>query len=106
MRCSPGLKMKHALRVCEKACPYSGNPLRGTIIISYTSGAFTAEVVDLESYVRWVTGGRGDAPKSVEEIAVRVATDMSAALEVPVRVSLRLLVNPGPQILRVSFRCN
>lgn len=106
MACEAGLRLRHTLRVREGACPYSKNPIRGKITIQYKTTGYALEVVDLERYVQWVTGGRDGAPMSAEEIAVRAARDLRAALDTPVSVRLVLLVNPGPQVLRVGYKCN
>ena len=94
--------IRHRLSVPVGACPFSRNPIRGWIEIRYAPAGKGLEVVSLYSYVLWCAGAGEGAPQSAEGIAARVAADCTAALGTPARVTLVLMVRPGPQRLVIE----
>jgi NADPH-dependent 7-cyano-7-deazaguanine reductase QueF len=90
--------MRHTLPLTVGACPVSGNPLSGRVSVSYASAGPVLEVVALLALLRDVERTAG----AVEPIASELATRCSRALGVPVAVSLRVDVMPGPQTLEVT----
>lgn len=92
----------HELRAPRGACPVSGNPLSGTVRISYAPVGCVLEVVALLDALAWAASGADGAPRSVEAMAHRLAAECGAAVGVPVVVVLDLVIRPGRQRLVVT----
>lgn len=92
----------HELPAPRGACPVSGNPLSGTVRISYDPADRTLEVVALLDTLRWAASGADGAPRSVEAMAVWLAKESAGAVGVRVAVVLDFIVRPGRQRLIVS----
>lgn len=93
----------HVLQVPRGACPVSGNPLSGTLTLTYTPAGRTIEVVSLFDAIAWACSGAPGAPRSVEELATWAAAESSAAVGGPVTLTADLLLRPGQQ--RLVVRC-
>ncbi len=98
-------RVEHVLAVPKGACPVSGNPLSGTLSLTYApksgpSGG-VLEAVSLYDTLNWACSGVPGAPRSVEELARFMARAASAALDVPVEARLDLVIRPGSQRLIV-----
>lgn len=64
-------QVTHVLDVPRGACPVSGNPLSGTLTLSYQPTDRVIEVVTLHAVLRWACSG-GDAPPPKRRGARRV----------------------------------
>jgi hypothetical protein len=95
-------RVEHVLRVPRGACPVSGNPLSGSLTISYDPAGLVLEVVSLDHALRWACSGAPGAPRSAEALAAWAATTARPAVGVPVRVRLDLTLRPGGQRLVVE----
>lgn len=93
----------HELPVRPGACPVSRNPLRGTLRICYAPAGLVAEVVTLFDAWAWAQSGADAAPKSAEQLAAWIGSEVATAVEVRVRAELDIVVNPGEQRLLVVF---
>jgi len=93
-------RVEHLLRVPSGACPFSRNPVFGLARLTYAPATLTLEVVALDRYMQDIVRPAPDHPRSVEALALRIATDASAAVNVPVTVDIVLLIRPW-QMLRV-----
>ncbi len=95
----------HTLHVPRGACPVSGNPLSGTITVSYHPIFCSLEAVSLHDALLWACSRAPTAPRSVESLATWMAGEAARAVGVPVVVDLDLIIRPGHQRLRVVAKC-
>lgn len=95
----PGVvEIGHVLDIPSGMCPMSGNPVSGTIGLSYSADV-AVEVVSLHQLVQQA---QHESPKTFEGWCAYVAGAVASAVGVPVEYSASAKVNPGPQTLRVS----
>lgn len=94
--------VRHELPAPIGACPFSGNPIGGSVSVTYRPAAVVVEVVSLHDALRWACSGQPGAPRSVEALAFWLCDQVHRACGVRVRVRLNLSVNPGPQRLVVD----
>ncbi|MEK7381665.1 MAG: hypothetical protein AAB262_00070 [Elusimicrobiota bacterium] len=62
-------EVQHVLQVPRGACPVSGNPLSGTLTLTYQPAGRAIEVVSLHDALAWACSAAPGAPRSVEELA-------------------------------------
>ena len=94
-------QITHWLRIPSGACPVSHNPVLACARLRYCPNGQALEVVALYQHVRSLCRGGDGQPRSVEGLALRLATDARAALGCPVRLDLWLMIYPW-QVMRVS----
>jgi hypothetical protein len=85
------------------ACPVSGNPITGIAVVSYTTTTFVIEIVSLREALIWAATSREEsAPRNIEALAEWLFVQTRQAAQTSVRVSLYLLIRPGPQVYSVT----
>ena len=98
-------QVEHHVPVPAGACPVSGNPLSGEVVVRYQPTALVAEVVSLHQLVVYgATPTNPGTARNVEGLAAWLHRECGRALGVPVEVELTLHVRPGPQVYKVTFR--
>lgn len=78
-------------------CPVSGNPLPGSYVaIRYTPTDCYLEVYSLERYIqRFVGGWLSRGIRDMEQVIATIAEDCAQAVDVPVTVRARLVLDAG-----------
>ena len=91
--------ISHSLAIPAEMCPRTGNPVSGTIEITYTASR-AIEVVALHRLIN------ARPSSSTFEGWVREIGDHCASVVGAVNVEARAEVAPGPQSLKVSLCCS
>lgn len=91
---------EHVLGVFDM-CPVSGNPLCGsTVHIHYKGSKGFLEVASLRTFIDSYKGGKGDV-RSMEGMLQEIAQSCSDILQVDVKLSSYLRINPN-QVMKVT----
>jgi hypothetical protein len=93
--------LRHIIMFPRAACPVSGNPIIGAMVVRYTAQV-AIEVVTLRDAVAFSASRHPDAPRSVEQLVSWLADEAGRAVGSPVEVEAWMLVRPGPQLLIVK----